>query len=75
MIVFLWTGVLQHWADRDGVDYLHTVIIVGWDADAILVHDPVLPDGPIEIPWAEFKDAWRYSRQLMAVVVPEKKPQ
>ncbi len=75
VIVFLWTGVLQHWADREGIDYQHTVIIAGWSDDAVLVHDPVLPDGPIEIPWAEFSDAWRYSRQMMAVVVPGKKPQ
>jgi len=73
VIVFLWTGALQHWTDREGIDYLHTVIIVGWDNGAVLVHDPVLPTGPIEIPWAGFSDAWRYSRQMMTVVVPGKK--
>ena len=74
VIVFLWTGALQHWADREGIDYFHTVTVVGWDDSAVLVHDPVLPDGPIEIPWPEFRDAWRHSRQMMAAVVPGKKP-
>lgn len=39
-------------------------------ACVVIVHNPVLPEGPIEIPWAEFKDAWRYSRHMMATVEP-----
>jgi ABC-type bacteriocin/lantibiotic exporter with double-glycine peptidase domain len=70
VIVFLWTGVLQHWANQEGVDYLHTVIVVGWNDDVVFVHDPALPNAPIEITWSEFKDAWQYSRQMMAVIVP-----
>ncbi len=73
VIVFLWTGVLRHWADQEGIDYQHTVVVAGWSDDAVFVHDPILPDGPIEILWTEFSDAWRYSRQMMAVVVPGKK--
>ena len=75
VIVFLWTGVLRHWVDREGIDYQHTVIVAGWNDDAVLVYDPALSVGPIEVPWAEFNDAWRYSRQMMAVVVPSKKAQ
>lgn len=30
--------------------------------------DPKLSHGPIEIPLAEFEEAWQYSRQLIAVV-------
>lgn len=71
VIVFLWTGVLQHWANREGVDYLHMVIVVDWNDDVVFVHDPILPNGPIEIAWSEFKDAWQYSRQMMAVIVPK----
>jgi ABC-type bacteriocin/lantibiotic exporter with double-glycine peptidase domain len=72
VIAFLWTGALRHWADRQGIDYQHTVVVVGWSVDAVLIHDPALPDGPTEIPWAEFKDAWQYSRQMMAVVTPKR---
>jgi len=71
VIAFLWTGALSYWADRQGVDYLHTVVVSGWDANVVVVHDPSLPDGPTEIAWAEFKDAWGYSRQMMAVVTPK----
>ena len=69
-IVFLWTGALRYWAERGGVDYLHAVVVVGWNDATVWVHDPVLLEGPIEISWAEFKDAWAYSRQMMAVVEP-----
>ena len=72
VIVFLWTGALQYWAEREGVDYLHAVVVVGWIEMAVWVHDPVLPEGPIEISWAEFKDAWRYSRHMMAAIEPRK---
>lgn len=70
VIVFLWTGALQHWIEREGVDYLHAVVVVGWAETAVWAHDPILPEGPIEIAWAEFKDAWQYSRHMMAVVEP-----
>lgn len=71
-IVFLWTGALGYWADRQGIDYLHAVIVAGCSAEAVFVHDPALSEGPTEIPWAEFKDAWRYSRQMMAIITPKK---
>lgn len=66
--VFLWTGCLSHFADTEGVDYLHAVVVVGFSTAGVLVHDPKLSHGPIEIPLVEFEEAWQYSRQLIAVV-------
>lgn len=71
-IVFLWTGALQYWGEREGVDYLHAVVVVGWTETAVWVHDPALPEGPIEISWVEFKDAWQYSRHMMATIEARK---
>ncbi len=68
VIVFLWTGSLQYWAERDGVDYLHAIIVVGWTETDVWVHDPALPEGPIQISWGEFNDAWQYSRHMMATI-------
>jgi len=70
VIVFLWTGVLRQWQERGGVDYLHTIVVVGLADDSFWVHDPVLPDGPTRLGWDEFIQAWGYARYLMAVVQP-----
>jgi hypothetical protein len=45
-------------------------VVAGLTNDTVLVHDPVLPDGPIELPWEDFCNAWQYSRQMMAVIQP-----
>lgn len=68
VIAFLWTGSLAYWAERGGVDYLHAVVVVGWAETSVWIHDPVLPVGPTEISWAEFKDAWQYSRHMLATI-------
>ena len=70
VIVFLWTGALQYWAELDSVDYLHAVVVAAWTETSVLVYDPALPEGPVEISWFEFKDAWRYSRHMMATIEP-----
>ena len=68
VIAFLWTGSLTYWATHVGVDYVHAVVVVGWTEMSVWVHDPALPTGPTEISWAEFKDAWQYSRHTLAVI-------
>jgi predicted double-glycine peptidase len=70
VIVFLWTAALRHWAERGGIDYQHSVVAAGWDDSSVLVHDPMLQYGPIELSWSEFRDAWRYTRQMAAVIEP-----
>ena len=71
VIVFLWTGSLAYWAEQVGVDYLHAVVVVGWSETSVWIHDPKLPAGPTEISWSEFKDAWQYSRHMLAVIEPQ----
>ena len=68
VIAFLWTGALKHWTSLGGVDYIHTVVVVGCTETMISVHDPFMSSGPIEISWVEFKESWQYSRQMMAVI-------
>lgn len=73
VIAFLWTGSLSYWAKKAGVDYLHAVVVVGWSETSVWIHDPALPEGPTEISWPEFKDAWQYSRHMLAVTEPRDK--
>ncbi len=68
VIAFLWTGSLEYWTTHVGVDYLHAVVAVGWTETSVWVHDPALPEGPTEISWVEFKDAWQYSRHMLAAI-------
>lgn len=68
MIAFVWTGSLRYWAKTGGVDYLHAVVVVGFDETTVSIHDPAMQDGPMGLPWSEFKDAWQYSRQMMALI-------
>lgn len=68
VIAFLWTGELSHLEDLGEAHYLHTVVVVGWTEKTVWVHDPLLHEGPIEIPRGEFMEAWSYARQMMAVI-------
>lgn len=74
VITFLWTAALRHWAKLGGIDYLHAVVVAGFDESIISIHDPAMQDGPMALSWSEFKDAWQYSRQMMAVIVPRRTP-
>jgi len=72
LIVFLWTGPLRREGDTDDVDYLHTVVVVGWTEKIVWVHDPALPSGPTEVAWDKFVAAWGFSRQMMAMIEPHR---
>lgn len=61
-IVLLWTGVLNHWASENAIDYLHAVVIIGFDGENLLVNDPAFESHPISISREEFLDAWSYGR-------------
>ena len=64
VIVFLWTAELPYWTEADGVDYLHSVVVVGI-AEDVLLHDPSLPQGPTNLNVEAFLAAWRFSGNLM----------
>lgn len=72
LIVFLWTGLLRYDGEPDNVDYLHTLVVVGWTAKTVWVHDPALQSGPTEVAWDKFVAAWGFSRQMMAMIEPHK---
>ncbi len=68
VIAFVWTAPLRDVSDTEGIDYLHAVIVVGFTAKDVLVHDPRLSDGPTQIPLKTFQDAWKYADHLIAVI-------
>lgn len=68
VIAFVWTGALQSIVDSEGADYLHTIVIVGFSESGILIHDPRLDTGPVEISVSVFGNAWKYADHLIAVV-------
>ncbi|MBI3913049.1 MAG: C39 family peptidase [Chloroflexi bacterium] len=70
IIAFVWTGSLRDYTETEGIDYLHTVVVVGFSDPSVLVHDPRLTTGPIEIPRTVFADAWKYADHLIAVISP-----
>ena len=65
VIVLLWTGELNYWDSEKYLDYLHTVVVIGYTNDNILVNDPAFPDYPKTIPINEFLEAWSYSQQML----------
>ena len=70
VIAFVWTGALRDVEETNAIDYLHTVVVVGFSATSILVHDPRLDVGPIEIPLLVFENAWKFADHLIAVISP-----
>ena len=60
VIVLLWTESLSYWSDA----CMHSVVVTGFEEEAVLVHDPVFSNHPIQIPFDPFEMAWAYSRQL-----------
>ncbi|MBC8509749.1 MAG: C39 family peptidase [Chloroflexi bacterium] len=70
VIAFLWTGALPYLENLGEVDYFHTVVVVGWTDTTVWMHDPLLYDGPTELSWPEFSEAWNYTRQMMAFIEP-----
>jgi len=60
-IAQVFTGHLHYW----DVGWMHDVVVVGFDEDAVLVNDPAFPDAPKEVPREEFLTAWAAADQLM----------
>ncbi|MDW7680433.1 MAG: cysteine peptidase family C39 domain-containing protein [bacterium] len=67
-ITLLWTGVLSYWDSNKYFDYLHAVVVVGYDKENILINDPAFSEYPKSIPINEFLEAWSYSQQMLILI-------
>ena len=70
VMAFVWTGALKYWPPTNGVDYLHAVVIVGLSDTGVLLHDPKLSSGPLEVSSEDFSAAWMLADQLIAHIEP-----
>jgi len=46
MITLLWTGELSYWQSMEYMDYLHSVVVIGFDESNIILNDPAFSDYP-----------------------------
>ena len=67
-IALLWTGILSYWDSNKYLDYLHAVVVVGYDKENILINDPSFLDNPKTISISEFLEAWSYSQQMLILI-------
>jgi ABC-type bacteriocin/lantibiotic exporter with double-glycine peptidase domain len=64
VIVAVMTAALPYWnADRP-----HTVVVVGYDEQAVHLNDPKYPAAPQTVRWDEFLAAWEGFEGFGAVV-------
>ncbi len=70
VIAFVWTGALRDVRDTEGIDYLHSMVVVGFSEPGVFVHDPRLASGPTEISLSVFENAWKYADHLIAAITP-----
>jgi len=64
VIVALDTAYLSYWAEKTD----HAIVVVGVDADMVIVHDPDLPEGPRWVPTVQFESAWLEHDYRYAVI-------
>ncbi|MBI3360668.1 MAG: C39 family peptidase [Chloroflexi bacterium] len=64
-IVSVWTGDVKGW----GVEGMHSVVVVGFGDDAVLVNDPAHEEAPKEVPLDEFTTAWGTADQVVMAIV------
>lgn len=57
----------SHWGGRVTG---HAVVVVGIDSDheRIYIHDPILDDGPLEMPLIDFEIGWEEKQRPYAVI-------
>lgn len=68
VIVFVRTTELPYWS----VATDHAVVVVGFDEQAVFVHDPYFDEGPIAVSWGDFELAWLEHDYRYAVIYSEK---
>jgi ABC-type bacteriocin/lantibiotic exporter with double-glycine peptidase domain len=64
VIVFVDTGELPYWSSASN----HAVVVVGADAERLLVNDPAYTEAPIAISTGDFELAWLNGDYMCAVI-------
>ncbi|MBC8185419.1 C39 family peptidase [candidate division KSB1 bacterium] len=67
-IALLWTGEINYWDSNLYFDYLHAVVVVGFDKENIFVNDPAFSNYPQKIPYIYFLNAWSYSQHMLILL-------
>jgi ABC-type bacteriocin/lantibiotic exporter with double-glycine peptidase domain len=60
-IVQVWTEHLSYWQSA----WMHDLVVVGIEGDAMLVNDPAFPDAPKAVAKSEFERAWAAADRLL----------
>jgi hypothetical protein len=66
VIALVRTGELSYWT----YDTMHTILLVGYDADHIYANDPYFETAPVTISTDEFDLAWLEMGNRYAVISP-----
>jgi hypothetical protein len=64
VIVFVDTGELPYWSSATN----HAVVVVGADAEQLLVNDPAYPEAPIVVTVGDFELAWLNCEYMCAII-------
>jgi ABC-type bacteriocin/lantibiotic exporter with double-glycine peptidase domain len=64
VIAFVDTGELAYWS----VTTNHAIVVIGLEAEHVIVHDPAFAATPQRIPFGEFEVAWLNCDNACAVV-------
>jgi len=65
-IVQVWTGHLGYWDEA----WMHDLVVVGFDDDQVLLHDPAFADAPKAVARDEFMRAWQAADRLLIKIEP-----
>lgn len=64
VIVFVDTGELPYWSSATN----HAIVVVGADAEQLLVNDPAYPEAPIAVAVGDFELTWLNSEYMCAII-------
>ena len=64
VIVFVDTGELPYWSSASN----HAVVVVGADAEQLLVNDPAYSEAPIAVTVGDFELAWLNCEYMCAII-------
>ena len=66
IIAFVDTAELAYWTQPTN----HAVVVIGLDAEDVILNDPAFASAPVRVSHAEFDLAWLYNDNVCAIVRP-----